>query len=267
MTSEVSLLPAVQLKAAGCRHERRRQKRSRVHGNISPGMDKHRFIIFLILPTQVSNRISPAQHKRLSRSVLQKIFAITDVNRDGVPDVLIGKATGALQYWQNHADNGMFDQLTMINGSYLGLGNSTSRQNPAVAVGDLDADGLDDLVMGDQRGTLSFYGDYRNFDIALSQPESNILFNSLTEEYGPGNFAGRIWPTVGNLFNSNKPAIMLGNTLGGLFVLRNDGSATLPDDPVVGVGPNPLERGNDLQIRSDRNTKVQIIFGVGPEDE
>jgi hypothetical protein len=201
---------------------------------------------------QTAVKIGPSENLR-----------ITDVNRDGMPDVLIGKATGALQYWQNRVDNGMFDQLTMVNGSYLGLGNSTSRQNPAVAVGDLDADGLDDLVMGDQRGTLSFYGDYRNFDIALSQPESNILFNSLTEEYGPGNFAGRIWPDVGNLFNSNKPAIMLGNTLGGLFVLRNDGSATLPDDPVVGVGPNPLERGNDLQIRSDRNTKVQIFSVLG----
>jgi hypothetical protein len=188
---------------------------------------------------------------------------ITDVNRDGFPDLLIGKATGALQYWQNRDNNGMFNQLTMANGSYLGLGNSTSRQNPTVAVGDLDADGLDDLVMGDQRGNLSFYGDYRNFDISISQPESDILFNDITKEYGPGNFAGRVWPTVGNLFNSNKPAIILGNTLGGLFVLRNVASVTLPEDPVVGVGPNPLVRGSDLQIRSDRNTKVQIFSVLG----
>jgi len=190
-------------------------------------------------------------------------ICVTDVNRDGIPDLLIGKATGALQYWQNNANNGLFDQVTMKNGSYLGLGNSTSRQNPAVAVGDLDADGLEDMIIGDQRGNLNFYGDYRNFDITISQPQAAVLYNGISKEYIDPNFAGKARPTVANIFNSSNPAVVVGNTLGGLVVLRNDGGVDLSADPVVGVGPNPLTRGEDLKIRSDRNTKVQIFSVLG----
>jgi hypothetical protein len=51
--------------------------------------------------------------------------------------------------------------------------------------------------------------------------------------------------------------------MGGLIVLRNDDSNILPDDPVVLIGRNPLDRGEDLQIKSDRNTKVQIYSTLG----
>jgi hypothetical protein len=188
---------------------------------------------------------------------------VTDVNRDGIVDLLIGKATGALQYWQNYANDGMFDKIAMKNGAYLGLDNSTSRQNPAAAVGDLDADGLEDIVIGDQRGNLSFYGDYRNFDITLSQPQSSLVYNELTEEYADFNFGGKAYPAVANVFNSSKPALLVGGTLGGVMMLRNDDGVDLSSEPIVAIGPNPLTRGDDLRIRSDRNTKVQIFSVLG----
>jgi hypothetical protein len=188
---------------------------------------------------------------------------VADVNSDGIPDLLVGKATGALQYWENRVNNGLFNSLDLKDGSYLGLGNSTSRQNPAVIVADLDADGLEDMLMTDQTGKVSFYGDFRSFDADVTLPASNVVYNNLTTEYGPGNFGGRLYPAIGNLFNSNKPAIVLGNTLGGLYVLRNDSDVTLPEEPVVGVGPNPLKRDEDLLIRSDRNTRVQIFSLLG----
>jgi hypothetical protein len=188
---------------------------------------------------------------------------ITDVNRDGIPDILIGKATGALQYWENRSNNGEFDQLNLKNGNFLGLGNSTSRQSPAIVVADLDGDGLEELVLADQAGRVSFYGDFRSFDPTLSQPVSQVVYNNITKTYGSTNFGGRLWPAVGNLFNSNKPALILGNTLGGVIVLRNDEGLDLPEEPVVAVGPNPLARGEDLLIRSDRNTRIQIFSILG----
>ncbi len=190
-------------------------------------------------------------------------IAITDVNRDGIPDLLIGKATGALEYWENSSNDGSFDNVVLKNATYLGLGNSTSRQNPAAAIGDLDGDGLEDMVVGDQRGNLNFYGDYRNFDISLSQPEAGVVYNNLTELYESFNFGGKAYPIVANMFNSSKPAVIVGSTLGGLTVLRNDDGIDLSADPVVGVGPNPLTYGDDLKIRSDRNTKVQIFSVLG----
>jgi len=188
---------------------------------------------------------------------------ITDINRDGIQDLLIGKTTGALQHWENGLNNSQFNQLTLKSSSYLGLASSTSRQNPSAFVADLDADGLEDMIIGDQRGNLSFYGDFRTFDVAVSHPESNVLYNEVTNEYEAGNFGGKTRPAVANLFNSDKPAVVVGNTLGGLFVLRNNDGINLADDPVVGVGPNPLPRGEDLKIISDRNTSVQIFSLLG----
>lgn len=188
---------------------------------------------------------------------------IADVNRDGIPDLLLGKATGALQYWETLVNNGKYDHIELKNGTYLGLGNSTSRQNPSVFVSDLDVDGTEDLLMVDQTGNVSIYGDFRNFDPDLRQPLSEVVYNSIVKEYRRGNFGGKLWPAVANLFNSDKPAIVLGNTLGGLFVLRNDEGADLPEEPVFAVGPNPLPRGEDLLIRADRNTRVQIFSVLG----
>lgn len=189
---------------------------------------------------------------------------VVDVNNDGIPDILIGRASGSLQYLRNASDNGLFDQLTLETGTYLGLGSSTSRQNPAVVTADLDADGLEDLVMTDQRGNVSFYGDFRNFDPTVFQPQTDAIYNGITKVHGAVNFGGRLYPAVGNVFNSDKPAVVLGNVLGGLFVLRNNLSETLPEEPEVWVSPNPWPyMDKPLIVKSDRNTKVQIFSLLG----
>jgi hypothetical protein len=188
---------------------------------------------------------------------------ITDVNLDGIPDVLLGKSTGALYYYQNSTNDGLFGSLSLKSSEYLGLDNSTSRQSPSVVIDDLDADGIQDLIMSDQKGIMSFYPNFRNFDPSQQDPITESIYNDLQQQYNAVNLGGRVRLAVGNLFNSDRPAIVVGNTMGGLMVLRNDGSNILPDDPVVRIGRNPLDRGEDLQIRSDRNTKVQIYSTLG----
>jgi hypothetical protein len=188
---------------------------------------------------------------------------VTDVNQDGTPDILLGKGTGALYYFENNSNDGLFGSTTLKSSQYLGLDNSTSRQNPSVVIEDLDADGVEDLIMSDQKGRLNFYPDYRNFDPLQTDPVTEAIYNDLQKEYNSVNLGGRVRLAVGNLFNSDRPAIVVGNTMGGLMVLRNDDANILPDDPVVRIGRNPLDRGEDLQIRSDRNTKVQIYSTLG----
>jgi len=164
---------------------------------------------------------------------------VVDVNLDGLNDILLGKSTGAVQYWRNLGPADQFN-FTLETGSFLGLGTSTDRQSPSLAVGDLDADGRGDLILGNQRGKLVIYGDFRAQDTNIEGVE-NIIYNSLTEEYYSKNLGGRGWPTVANLFNSDRPAIVFGNALGGVQILRNEESKALAEDPVVDIFPNPLE--------------------------
>lgn len=185
---------------------------------------------------------------------------VTDVDQDGLSDILLGKSTGAVQYWRNLGPEGF--NFSLINGSFLGLGTSTDRQNPAFAAGDLDSDGKEELILANQRGELFIYPDFRAQDPTTTAIK-NIIYNPLTEKYISKNLGGRAWVTVANLFNSDKPALAVGNTLGGVYLLKNEAGTTLPDTPVIDLFPNPVSRTETLNVRTDRNMTVQFYTALG----
>lgn len=191
----------------------------------------------------------------------QENILLVDVDQDGLADILIGKATGAVQYWHNTGSAAQ-PAFTQVSGSFLGLASSTDRQNPTLAASDLDADGRADLVMGNQRGELTIFGDFRAQNPSIAGV-SEIIYNSLTETHESKNLGGRIWPTIVNLFNSDKPALVCGTLTGGLVVLKNEEGATLPSEPAILIFPNPVHANETFKIRTDRNMIVQFYNLIG----
>jgi hypothetical protein len=190
---------------------------------------------------------------------------MVDVDSDGYDDVLAGRSNGALQYWRNSGVQGQF-AFTLVNDNYLGLGSSVLRQNPMCAVADLDADGSADLMYGDQTGILKIVSDFRNAPDATAAA-SEIVFNSLSQQnpYTAQNLGGPVWPTVVNLFNSTKPAIVTGNMLGGVTLLKHDEGQALPKDPLIDIYPNPVEKDQALHLRIDRSAWLQVISILGQQ--
>lgn len=186
---------------------------------------------------------------------------VTDVNNDGKPDLLVGRSNGALEYWRN-SDSGPAVSFAFENASFLGLASSVLRQNISCATADLDGDGKTDLVLGDQTGFLKIISDYQHASDASGE-ESDIVFNPLLDNYGLQNLGGRLWPVPVNLFNTTRPAIVVGNTLGGIYVLRNDGGESLPDIPVVDLYPNPVDHNKELKIQTDRAGVIQVFSILG----
>ncbi|HEY5825328.1 MAG TPA: T9SS type A sorting domain-containing protein, partial [Cyclobacteriaceae bacterium] len=186
---------------------------------------------------------------------------LTDINKDGAIDILIGKSTGALQYLENSGPAGSFN-FALKNPTYLNLGISTARQNLSIAAGDLDADGNEELITGDQRGVLTVFNNFRSTN-PVPVGVTDIIYDSLNNLYSSKNLGGRVWPAITNLFNTNKPAVVVGNTSGGIYILKNDDSIVLPDEPVVIISPNPLPKGEKLNIRADRNITMQIFSLLG----
>jgi len=183
---------------------------------------------------------------------------INDINQDGIPDILRGSSNGAIEYWRNSGSN----NFVLEDDSYLGLGASTSRQSPALSIADLDADGRDDLVIGDQRGVVSIFGDIRSNN--SSQIGSiNVIYNPLVKTYTTKNLGGKIQPVVVNLFNTDKPAILVGNSTGGIHVLKNDEGKELPPDPEVLLYPNPTSSTDGFSIKPDRNVLVEFFTILG----
>jgi hypothetical protein len=193
---------------------------------------------------------------------------VVDIDSDGYEDLLAGRGNGALQYWKNNGTPGQFG-FTLVDDTYLGLASSVLRQNPACAVADLDADGTADLIYGDQTGILKIVRDFTNAtDADVEDATTSIVFNPLVADQNPymeQNLGGRIWPTVVNLFNSTKPAIVTGNVMGGVTVLKNDEGQALPKNPVVEIYPNPVAKTQTLNIKVDRTAIVQILSPLGQQ--
>jgi hypothetical protein len=187
---------------------------------------------------------------------------VTDVNEDALPDVLAGRSDGQLEYWKNDGIKGS-PSFALETETYLGFESSTSRQNLACFAADLDTDGKVDLMVGDQTGSLSIISDYRDASSTAVVEHQNIVFNPILKIYGGKNLGGAIWPVAVNLFNSNKPAIVAGNILGGLHLLRNDEGQSLPELPVLDIYPNPVSKSESLNIKSDRPGTMQIISVLG----
>ena len=72
-----------------------------------------------------------------------------------------------------------------------------------------------------------------------------------------------MWPTIANLFNNDKPAIVIGTSMGGIQILKNDEANELPAEPVIDLYPNPVSLGELFSIRPDRNVQVQFFSLLG----
>jgi hypothetical protein len=189
---------------------------------------------------------------------------VTDVNGDGLPDILAGRSEGNLEYWKNNGAAGT-PAFILEDESYLGFNGSGLGQNISCVAADLDGDGNTDLIVGDQSGKIGVISDFRDTLSNEMLPQYNIVFNSALQAYSDKNLGGKIWPTVANLFNSNRPTIVVGNVLGGIHILTHDEGKALPEEPEVNVYPNPISDDEVLHIQADRTGVVQIISVLGQQ--
>ena len=192
----------------------------------------------------------------------ENIF-LADIDQDGAVDILVGKSTGALEFWRNTGFPGSFS-YALEDAAFMDLGSSITRTNLNAFVADLDADGNQDLLLGDQKGTLTIYSSFRESRTS-PQPITDVIFDPFTETFSTKNLGGRIKPVAVNLFNSNRPAVAVGTVMGGMAVLKNDDSVPLPEAPVLIVFPNPVSAGGVLSVRSDRNAEITIFSIMGQQ--
>jgi hypothetical protein len=190
-------------------------------------------------------------------------ITVTDIDKDGLPDLLVGTASGALAYWRNNGPPGTFN-FTLEDDAYLGLSSTVLRQNIACTTADLDGDGRVDLLYGDQTGRLNIVSNFREA-VDASSASREIVFDPFSSTYISRNFGGRVWPSAVNLFGTTRPALVIGNVTGGLSVLRHDDGESLPVEPVISVYPNPLPHGTAVNIVVDRQSFLQVFSTVGQE--
>ncbi len=181
-----------------------------------PSTGLKRFRLGLPAGLRLSDRLTPAFY---------------DYDQDGDRDLVIGQqeiivdttngnyAVGFVRVFENRG--GAPDTAYRLDPARLGQLPGLPR-NPAIAVGDFDADGSPDLLVAADDG------DVRVWPGALALPagpltapaEKNLLRNGLTSVFGPAALGTRLVIASGNLDADARPEILLGTAGGGLRLLR-----------------------------------------------
>ncbi len=151
-----------------------------------------------------------------------------DFNKDGKPDLFIGsdgysQANGSLisrmSYYLNTSTPGN-PSFTLQTKDFLGLGVTYGFKGIAPAFGDLDNDGVSDMVIGHTDGTLSFFKNTatgNNIQPQFQMTQQTFVDINNVPISVPANAA----PFVYDMDKDGKPDIIIGENTGFLRFYRN----------------------------------------------
>ena len=192
-------------------------------------------------------------------------FEVFDVNSDGLIDLLIGKSTGKVEYYINIGKKDA-PEFALEDDTFYNFSFSTSRYNMAIAIADLNADGSDDMIIGDERGSLEIYSDFQS---SLDNPQDAVIEfiqSPVSDEPGIYNFGSKLLPVAANLFGEDKPAVIIGSGQGGIQVIRNsDGAPGHSNRFTIDIFPNPIIKsdGRSLTIQSKIAGNATVVTMLG----
>ncbi len=189
-------------------------------------------------------------------------FTFFDINRDGLTDLLIGKVTGRLEYYENI---GTLEApaFALSSASFYGIADSPAKRNLVPGVMDLQNDGNPDLVLTDATGVLTIYPDFLD-DTKPSNAITNIINNDKLESLHATRLGRLAIPVEANLYGSALPDIILGNMQGGLTYLRNRSEINPPaaeEGIILEIAPNPAD--DIVYLYVNKSVKVDIYSILG----
>lgn len=162
-----------------------------------------------------------------------------DVSGDGLPDLLLGSFDGSLRYYLN-SGTAESPQFELQSSAYLGLGLDNYRRPLIPSVGDLTGNGRADLLLADGTGSLRYLPDFSEYPEDAKPEPVTVAF---CEDERPGGWLGRrSWPVAVPLRDQEAPMLVIGNQMGGLWLVEQQGLTVQPggEELQLLVYPNPL---------------------------
>jgi hypothetical protein len=189
-----------------------------------------------------------------------------DLNQDGKLDLIIGKKTGEILYYQNKGTL-ISPSFELINSNLGNVDVSTSISPDGFAVPHFFRN-LDTtyLMVGSLEGAIYFY-DSIDENLASGTGFRTISSNFLNQDKNIGGYSAC---AVGDLDNDSNLDLFIGQDLGGLFYLEHDSLSNLGlmnpffTLPEIHVYPNPAY--DKITITSDidlNNFEILVYSSTG----
>jgi hypothetical protein len=205
--------------------------------------------------------------------------AIADLNKDGKPDLLIGRRNGTLAYYQNTgtASSAQFSTSPSIDsiggvlaGEPYGPGLpvycfSGCYASPTVT--DVDGDGKPEIFVGSQIGRVFMYSDVSLQAGSTFKQAEQIFRNDQTENYAALHFGYNSNVAAADLNGDSIVDLMIGNERGGLRFFagsRKTGSihdATMQSN--VKLFPNPADKLIEIELPANGHYSGEILNLLG----
>lgn len=157
-----------------------------------------------------------------------------DFDKDGKKDLLVGsdgyyqastgKNKSRVSYYLNTTNAEKNYQFSLQTDDFLSL-DTMNLEGAALAIGDIDNDSLDDLVIGRSDGTFAFFKNYaasNNVPPVWKLEQSVLTDASSLQVLDVGDFAT---PCIYDIDNDGKMDLVSGNQLGDLYYYNNYGTS------------------------------------------
>ena len=191
-------------------------------------------------------------------------LCFTDLNQDGLKDLLIGKIGGNIEYWVRNSGSISF---TLSTNNFGGLNVTSNRTCSSPAVFDFNDDGKDDLLLTDNSGFLYLYENV--LDIAstnvLSELDTVLVNTNPYASYKNARIGNLPTINVADLNNDNVNEIYVGGISGGLISLSKINEKEIipiEQDTYFRIYPNPTFK-KSFFIEAEKETSCDIYDLTG----
>ena len=201
-------------------------------------------------------KTAPAFHERGILPISGQFnyaLAVADLDGDGLPDILAGTWRDKLQLYRNTGTR-TNPAWTLADTAFVTIPRGT---NTVPALGDMDGDGLPDLLIGTASGRILLY---RNTG-TKAVPKFTLVTVSLQDI----RFNRRAAPVLYDMDGDGKPDLLLGSETGEMQLWRNvskgpgDFRIELDTTFTLKSYPNAAPAVGDLH----GNGKLDILVGTG----
>ncbi|MBO3700245.1 FG-GAP-like repeat-containing protein [Roseivirga sp. E12] len=180
-----------------------------------------------------------------------------DIDNDDDLDLLVGKSLGSLSLFVNEGNFNFGAEIT----NFGGISNNFQALNLWPHVADLDGDGEDELVTLDASGLMNIYPGPINQNFVATNPSTEVL--SINNIAFATRFGRQNSITSADIFNTGRPALIIGSGKGGLYLLENisQGGGGSGNEIQIELSPNPTNDEITVLTNTDGFAEIYDITG------